>query len=93
MLKIFKVKVEPLTPATFEPFGRVFQSFDEVKPEVRVGGLTENEYTVTADTSDLLPRSYLSRKDDCEPISPVTTMRASPSIRAGTAPPCFSWRR
>ena len=55
MLKIFKVPVEPLTPAAFEPFGSVISTLDETRPEVRVGGLTEHEYTVTADVSDPPP--------------------------------------
>ncbi len=55
MLKIFKVPVEPLTPAAFEPFGSVIRTFDETRPEVRVGGLTEHEYTVTAEVSDPPP--------------------------------------
>ena len=55
MLEIFKVPVEPLTPAAFAPFGSVIRTFDETRPEVRVGGLTENHYTVTADVSDPPP--------------------------------------
>ena len=51
MLKVIKVKVEPLTAETFEPFGQAIETFDEAKPEIRVGALTENEYTVTADVS------------------------------------------
>lgn len=48
MWKIFKVKVEQLTPEAFEPFGEVIELFEEAKPEVRKGGLRENAYTVTA---------------------------------------------
>ena len=55
MLEIFKVPVEPLTPEAFAPFGSVIRTFDETRPEVRVGGLTENHYTVTADVSDPPP--------------------------------------
>ena len=55
MLEIFKVPVEPLTAAAFAPFGSVIRTFDEIRPEVRVGGLTEHEYTVTADVSDPPP--------------------------------------
>ena len=55
MLKIVRVKVEPLTAAAFGPFGQVIETFDEAKPEVRVGALTENAYTVTADVSNPPP--------------------------------------
>ena len=55
MLKIVRVKVEPLTAAAFGPFGQVIETFDEPKPEVRVGALTENAYTVTADVSNPPP--------------------------------------
>ena len=55
MLKVFKVPVEPLTPAAFEPFGSVISTCDETRPDVRVGGLTENHYTVTAAVSDPPP--------------------------------------
>ena len=59
MLKIVKVKVEPLTPKAFEPFGQALETFDETKPEVRVGALTENEYTVTASVSDPPPEKLI----------------------------------
>jgi ureidoglycolate lyase len=52
MWKIIKVKVEPLTPEAFEPFGEVIKSFDAARPEVRTGGLRENAYTVSAALSD-----------------------------------------
>ena len=52
MLKILKVPVEPLTPAAFAPFGQVIATFDEAKPEVVVGELVENAYTVRADVKD-----------------------------------------
>ena len=48
MWKNFKVKVEPLTPESFAPFGQVIERYEERKPEVRKGGYTQNEYTVTA---------------------------------------------
>ena len=53
MLEIFKVKVEPLEPEAFAPFGHVISSFDEEKPEVVVGALTENAYPVTSNPNDL----------------------------------------
>ncbi len=37
MLKVIKVKVEPLTAEAFETFGQAIETFDEA----------ENEYTVT----------------------------------------------
>ena len=46
MLEILKVEVENLEPETFAPFGQVISTFDELKPEVVVGALTENAYTV-----------------------------------------------
>lgn len=48
MWKNFKLKVEPLTPETFAPFGQVIERFEERKPQVRKGGYTQNAYTVTA---------------------------------------------
>ena len=53
MLDILKVEVEPLAPDTFVPFGQVIATFEEAKPEVVVGALTENAYTVQSDPSDL----------------------------------------
>ena len=53
MLEILKVKVEPLEPAAFAPFGQVISTFDEAKPEVVVGALTENAYAVRSDPNDL----------------------------------------
>ena len=37
MWKSFKVKVEPLTPETFAPFGEVIETFEEAKPEIAKG--------------------------------------------------------
>ncbi|MDP6111605.1 MAG: hypothetical protein QGG53_07010 [Planctomycetota bacterium] len=54
-MKVIKVKIEPLSPEAFEPFGQVISSFNEIGPEVRVGGLQEREYTVTAETSEPPP--------------------------------------
>ena len=51
MWNVVKVKMEPLRPEAFAPFGEVIKSFEEAKPEIRKGGLTENAYTVTADLS------------------------------------------
>ena len=51
MLRVVKIKVEPLTTEAFAPFGQAIETFDEAKPEVRVGALTESEYTVTASVS------------------------------------------
>lgn len=48
MWKAVKVKVEPLTPEAFAPFGHVIRSFDERQPEVAKGGLGTNEYEVRA---------------------------------------------
>ena len=53
MLNTIKVKVEPLDPTTFAPFGQVIWTFEEAKPDVAVGALTENAYTVQATPSDL----------------------------------------
>ncbi len=53
MWKTFKVKVEPLTPEAFAPFGEVIESFEEAKPEIAKGGLRTNAYTVTAALSDM----------------------------------------
>ena len=55
MLKILKVKVEELTRESFAPFGQAIATFDEAKPEVRVGALVENAYEVTGDIPDPLP--------------------------------------
>ena len=52
MLNIIKVAVEPLEPEAFAPFGQVISNFDEAKPEVVVGALTERAYTVRADVKD-----------------------------------------
>jgi ureidoglycolate lyase len=57
MWKIIKVKVEPLTPEAFKPFGEVIGSFEEAQPPVRKGGLKENAYTVTADLSEASSQS------------------------------------
>ena len=48
MWKSFKIKVEPLKAEAFAPFGQVIESFEEIKPQVRKGGYTQNAYTVTA---------------------------------------------
>ena len=53
MFEIFKVKVEPLEPEAFAPFGQVISTFDEAKPEVVVGALTENRYPVSSAPNDL----------------------------------------
>ena len=52
MWKSFKVKVEPLTPEAFAPFGEVIESFEEAKPEIAKGGLRSAAYPVTADLSE-----------------------------------------
>ena len=62
MLEIMKVKVVELTRESFAPFGTAIATFDEAKPEVRVGGLTENAYEVTGDIPDPLPEE-LSLKE------------------------------
>jgi ureidoglycolate lyase len=49
MLKIIKVKAEPLTPEAFAPFGDVIASFEEGRPEIRKGGLQEKEIRVSAE--------------------------------------------
>ncbi len=53
MLNIIKVKVEPLDPTIFVPFGQIIWTFEEAKSDVAVGALTENAYTVKATPSDL----------------------------------------
>ena len=60
MLEILKVKVEPLQPAAFALFGQVISTFDEAKPEVVVGALTENAYAVRSDPNDLTAELELS---------------------------------
>ena len=52
MWKSFKVKVEPLTPEAFAPFGEVIETFEEAKPEIAKGGLRSAAYPVTAALSD-----------------------------------------
>ena len=52
MWKSFKVKVEPLTPEAFAPFGEVIESFEAAKPEIAKGGLRSAAYPVTADLSE-----------------------------------------
>ena len=52
MWKSFKVKVEPLTPEAFAPFGKVIESFEQAKPEIAKGGLRTAAYTVTASLSE-----------------------------------------
>ena len=52
MWKSFKVKVEPLTPEAFAPFGEVIESFEEAEPEIAKGGLRSAAYPVTADLSE-----------------------------------------
>jgi ureidoglycolate hydrolase len=56
MLEILKVAVEPLEPEAFAPFGQVISNFDEAKPEVVVGALIENAYTVRAGVKDSTAR-------------------------------------
>ena len=91
MLKVIKVKVEPLTAEAFEPFLQAIETFDEAKPEVRVGALTENEYTVTADVSDPPPDKLSLGRSAARPLCllrrrvvllsspPVQTLRAERS--------------
>lgn len=52
MWKSFKVKVEPLTPEAFAPFGEVIETFEEAKPEIAKGGLRSAAYPVTAALSE-----------------------------------------
>lgn len=49
MFEMLKVAVEPLAQETFAQFGQVISSSNEAKPEVVVGALTENAYTVRSD--------------------------------------------
>ena len=52
MWKSFKVKVEPLTPEAFAPFGEVIETFEEAEPEIAKGGLRSAAYPVTAALSE-----------------------------------------
>ena len=52
MYKRVKVKVEPLTPEAFAPFGEVIETFEAAEPEIQKGGLRTNAYTVTAARSE-----------------------------------------
>ena len=44
--KILKLKVEPLTPEAFGPFGKVIQTYEEAEPVVVKGGLSRKEFAV-----------------------------------------------
>ena len=55
MLEVLKVKVEELTRESFAPFGLAIATFDEAKPEVRIGALGEAAYEVTGNIPDPLP--------------------------------------
>ena len=57
MLKILKVRVEELTSESFAPFGQVIATFDEVRPQVRIGALREGIHKVTGDIPDPLPET------------------------------------
>ena len=72
MLKVIKVKVEPLTAEAFETFGQAIETFDEASERVHRD----------ADVSDP-PPDKLSRKVGCAATLPATTT-GSPSI----LPPC-----
>ena len=48
MSKVVRMKVEPLTPEAFEPFGEVIKTYEEARPEIRKGGLREKRITVTS---------------------------------------------
>ena len=52
MWEIVKVKVEPLEPEAFAPFGHIIRTFEERQPDVAKGGLTANAYPVTAGLGD-----------------------------------------
>jgi hypothetical protein len=43
-LRIVRVRVYQLTPDAFASFGKLISSFDEARPDVRVGGLEERTY-------------------------------------------------
>ena len=47
-MKVIKLKVEPLTPEAFAPFGEVIETYEEARPEIVKGGLIEREFTVEA---------------------------------------------
>ena len=49
MLKVVKVKVEPLTPEAFAPFGEVVNSYEEASPEIVKGGLREKEIPISSE--------------------------------------------
>ena len=46
MSEVVKVKVEPLTPEAFAPFGVVIETYEEAEPEVVKGGLREKKFSV-----------------------------------------------
>ena len=48
MPKVVKIKVEPLTPEAFEPFGEVIASYEEARPEIEKGGLREKEIPISS---------------------------------------------
>ncbi len=49
MLKIVKVKVEPLTAEAFAPFGDVIRTYEEGRPEIVKGGLREKQIQLPSD--------------------------------------------
>ena len=53
MYKSVKVKVEPLTPEAFKPFGEVIETFEAAEPEIQKGGLRTNAYTVSSALSNI----------------------------------------
>ena len=94
MWKSFKVKIEPLTPEAFAPFGEVIESFEEAKPEIAKGGLRSAAYPVTADLSEAPaglrnPKNAALRRAAAGALSPFTPTRVRLSIRACTSQQCF----
>ena len=94
MWKSFKVKVEPLTPEAFAPFGEVIESFEEAKPEIAKGGLRSAAYPVTADLSGApagrrTPKNAALRRTAAGALRLSHRRGSGVSIQACTSQQCF----
>ncbi len=58
MIKVVKVKVEPLSAETFAPFGEVIQTYEEANPEIVKGGLREKEIPVSSSARQMAHFAY-----------------------------------